>query len=126
VRLLLDTQAAYWWLQENRRLSPRAQRAIANARNTTSFSVIAIYEIALKVRRGLLTDIHALKFRNGLVADGFSPLALTADHMAKGGLQGWRNKDPWDRLYAAQAMAEGMMLVSIDEAFDELPLKRLW
>jgi PIN domain nuclease of toxin-antitoxin system len=126
VRLLLDTQAAYWWLQGNRRMSARTRRALTHQSNATSFSVISIYEIGLKVRRGLLTDIHALKFRDGLMADGFAPLLLTADHMEKGALLDWRHRDPWDRLMAAQAMVEGLSLVSSDEVFDELALKRLW
>jgi PIN domain nuclease of toxin-antitoxin system len=126
VKLLLDTQSAYWWLLENRRLSRKTKAAIAHTRNEVRASVISAYEIALKVRRGALSDDIARDFASTMVAAGLDPLPLTLPQMERGALLGWRINDPWDRLIAAQAMIEGMTLVSIDEAFDELPLRRLW
>jgi len=36
------------------------------------------------------------------------------------------HKDPFDRMLAAQALLEGMMLVSADLVFDEVSVQRLW
>ncbi|MFO1186286.1 MAG: type II toxin-antitoxin system VapC family toxin [Alphaproteobacteria bacterium] len=126
MRLLLDTQSAYWWLLEHRRLSRKAKAAIGHPRNHARASIISVYEMGIKVRRGLLSDDVAQDFATTLVATGLDPIPLTIAHMERGALLGWRNNDPWDRLYAAQAMVEGMTLVSSDEAFDELPIRRLW
>ncbi len=42
-----------------------------------------------------------------------------------GSLQG-AHKDPFDRMLAAQALLEGLVLVSNDEVFDTFGVKRLW
>jgi PIN domain nuclease of toxin-antitoxin system len=36
------------------------------------------------------------------------------------------HKDPFDRLLVAQAIAEGVPLVSNDEALDAYPIRRIW
>lgn len=38
----------------------------------------------------------------------------------------FHHRDPFDRLLIAQATIEQMELVSIDSAFDDYSLKRLW
>jgi PIN domain nuclease of toxin-antitoxin system len=48
VRLLLDTHALLWWLDGDRRLSPKARRAIANQANTVLVSAASAWEITTK------------------------------------------------------------------------------
>jgi len=38
----------------------------------------------------------------------------------------FHHKDPFDRLIIAQAMVEGISLVSSDGAFDAYPIQRIW
>jgi PIN domain nuclease of toxin-antitoxin system len=35
-------------------------------------------------------------------------------------------RDPWDRIIAAQAIRRGLTVISIDDAFDKLGAPRLW
>ena len=51
---LLDTHAWVWWVTEDRRLSPRARRAIERdlARDALWLSLISIWEVAKKVEKG--------------------------------------------------------------------------
>ena len=36
------------------------------------------------------------------------------------------HRDPFDRLIIAQAHVENVPVVSVDEKFDDYPIKRLW
>jgi PIN domain nuclease of toxin-antitoxin system len=36
------------------------------------------------------------------------------------------HKDPFDRLLIAQAMVEGIPIVSVDPTFDAYPVHRMW
>lgn len=48
MRLLVDTQALLWWLRDERRLSSRARRAIAQVEHVCFFSVAAAWELTIK------------------------------------------------------------------------------
>lgn len=126
MRLLLDSQAAYWFVIGSRRMSAVARAAVQDTTNQASFSVICLYEIGFKAQRGKLTDDVARDFHRYLRAANLTPLTLTIEHMQQGAALNWRHGDPWDRLMAAQAIHDGLTLVSADQKFDELPIKRLW
>jgi len=36
------------------------------------------------------------------------------------------HKDPFDRLLIAQAIVEGIPIISVDVAFDDYPVRRIW
>ena len=126
MKLLLDTHAAIWWLAGDDQLSKAAAAAIADPDNAVWASVVSAYEIGLKVRRGHMTTPMAREFPPYLEKAGIPPLALDMSHMNAGALLDWDHRDPWDRLLAAQARLEGCTLVSKDEVFDAIGLKRIW
>lgn len=126
--LLLDTNAFAMVLTDDHRLPGEARNAISNAART-SVSAISFYEIGQKVRLGKW-DAMA-KFAPDLVdiaiADGFDLIALSPDHGVQASLLAWTHRDPFDRMIAVIAMNEEALLVSSDEAFDELEsVKRIW
>ena len=69
--------------------------------------------------------MHVLLRRAGMTA-----LPVTLDHGRAAGLLDWRHRDPFDRILAAQAIAEDVVLVTADRAFADLaertPLATLW
>lgn len=52
---------------------------------------------------------------------GAEPLPLTHPHAVSAGSLDWEHRDPFDRLLAAQAIAEGLTLVTADRAFRGAP-----
>ena len=50
-----------------------------------------------------------------------SGLPMTVAHAEAAGLMDVAHRDPFDRLLAAQAIAEGMSLLSVDPAFRQIP-----
>jgi PIN domain nuclease of toxin-antitoxin system len=56
MKLLLDTHAFVWWLNDNPKLSARARGAIADRDNVVFVSAACAWELATKVRRGRLPE----------------------------------------------------------------------
>lgn len=128
VRLLLDTSALLWWLEDSSELSESARREIDRLGNTIFVSSISLYEIALKVHLGKLTlpGRTPSDVPDAIDSAKFVRLSVTMEHGLIAGQLPLGHKDPWDRLLAAQAMVEDVAIVSDDKAFDVLGAERLW
>ena len=122
VRLLLDTHLLLWIAEESRRLSVRAVKLIADEDNVLVFSTISVLEVAIKygMRRPDF-QVHPALLRRGLLDNGYEELAVTGEHAALVGDLPPIHKDPFDRLLLAQAMAEGITLVTGDAALTRYP-----
>jgi PIN domain nuclease of toxin-antitoxin system len=85
-------------------------------------------EIATKVRIGKLpgATLLAQDFAAIVTAQGFTELPITIHHARLAGEMTIPHKDPFDRLLIAQALAEGMVLVSNEVLFDGFAVQRLW
>ena len=128
MRILLDTHTFVWWFAGDRRLSRRAQTAIASKRNTIHVSAASAWEIATKHRIGRLPEVGPLlqDMQAHIAAQGFIALDITVDHAQRAGSLPGDHRDPFDRLLAAQAQADRLTIASNDEAFDDLGVERLW
>jgi PIN domain nuclease of toxin-antitoxin system len=128
VRLLLDTHAFIWWDKEPNQLSGRAARAINRSSSEVFLSVVSLWEMSVKAAAGKLQlrmtvreIIEDQQERNALRL-----LAVEPAHVwALDALPGTRG-DPFDRMLAAQAAHEGMMLVTRDPRMRELRVRTLW
>lgn len=126
--LLLDTQALFWWLTDDGKLSKPARAAIGDADSDVLVSAVSAFEIANKVRSGkwpeaamlcpILADvIHEQRF-------GVAPLRV--DHAMLAGQLPHPHRDPFDRMLAAQSILDGATLVSSDAVLAELGAELLW
>jgi PIN domain nuclease of toxin-antitoxin system len=95
---------------------------INDPENDLAFSVVSLWEIAIKRRgkdRGFRTDPHLL--RRELVERGYEELTITSEHaLAVDGLPSI-HKDPFDRMLAAQAIIEGITLLTADTVLAGYP-----
>lgn len=128
VRLLLDTHAFIWWLEGNRRLSPAAVAEIEASIDTTFVSAATAWEVATLIRLGKLEKSAHWTFDVvQAVADAcFTTLPVTFPHAEHAGRMDGAHRDPFDRMIAAQALLENMVLVSRDIALDDFGVNRLW
>jgi PIN domain nuclease of toxin-antitoxin system len=64
---------------------------------------------------------------NRAIADlGFTVLPVTVEYAdVQAGLP-WHHRDPFDRLIIAQALTEGIPVVSADPPFDAYGVPRVW
>ena len=113
MRLLLDTHALLWWLADDPTLSAEARKAIADAGSVVYVSAASAWEIAIKRSLGKLEAPEELD--EALAANAFAPLPITIGHALAAGRLPNHHQDPFDRMLVAQAMAEGLTLVTRDE-----------
>lgn len=118
MRLLLDTHVFLWWITDSKKLSQKARRLLAAADNQCFLSIVSCWELALKLSRGklrLTLPVERLVSQE-LAANGFELLGLGLRDVAVVEKLPFHHGDPFDRLLVAQAMNEGLRLVSQDRA----------
>ena len=129
MRCLLDTHAFLWWVGDHPGLSRTASRAIAEGLEVRVSSA-SIWEIAIKARLGRLQieDDFGRYIRTHIAVNRFRVLPVELEHtLAVHDLPGHpEHRDPFDRLLAAQSLAEKLPLVSRDRVFDDYGVERLW
>lgn len=124
-RLLVDTNVVFWMLvSDRRRLTKAARRALTNERNAIHVSAISVFEIAVKRSLGRLELDSG--WPRSLTAIGLEPLPVTAFHAEAVEQLPWHHRDPFDRLLVAQAMVEGMAIVSADTQLDAYDVDVIW
>jgi PIN domain nuclease of toxin-antitoxin system len=128
MKLLLDTHTLIWWLAGSPRLSKSALQAVGDEDNAVFVSAVSAWEISVKERAGkLAVSRHLLEDFEATIADqDFQPLAISTRHAFQGGRFPTGHKDPFDRLLAAQALVEGLTLVSGDRKMHEFGVPLLW
>jgi PIN domain nuclease of toxin-antitoxin system len=102
--------------------------AICDPANRKLVSPATPWEVAIKVSLKKL-DIggpYRGFFPQHMLRNNFEWLPITDDHLAGVVALPFHHKDPFDRLLAAQAIAEGIPLVSADPAFDPYGITRIW
>ncbi|MFN8083098.1 MAG: type II toxin-antitoxin system VapC family toxin [Dermatophilaceae bacterium] len=114
MRLLLDTHVVLWQLSGERELSQSAVAAIAAA-DDLLFSVVSFAEIGIKAAVGKLVVPQDLQAK--ITDAGVRSLALAAAHGLAVAQLPTHHRDPFDRLLIAQAMTEGLTLVTADPNF---------
>ena len=126
--LLLDTHALLWWLENDPRLGKRAHGAISVANERVVVSAASAWECAIKVPTGKLPKAAPVlaNFRSILNREGFDLLDISVEHILAAGALPRFHGDPFDRMLVAQALAEGMALVSRDKELDRYGVKRVW
>jgi PIN domain nuclease of toxin-antitoxin system len=115
VKLLLDTHLLLWAAGDPDRLSNAARALIEDPANELIFSAASLWEIAIK--RGLgRTDFHvdARVLRRCLQDNGYGELPITSEHAVAIDSLPLVHKDPFDRILIAQAMVEGITLLTTD------------
>lgn len=112
MKLLLDTHIYLRWLDDPAQLSDESRIAITNPRNFVFVSAASIIEIAIKQANGKLKAGEPPEAQ--LESCRFRELPLTIAHASALRSLPPVHKDPFDRLLVAQALAEGMTLLTRD------------
>ena len=122
MKLLLDTHVLLWAAGTPRRL-PRAARALLeDEANELVFSAASLWEVAIKQQLGredFRADARLL--RRGLLDHGYGELPVTSAHVVALDLLPPLHKDPFDRMLIAQALVEGIMLLTADANLARYP-----
>ncbi|TDE99114.1 type II toxin-antitoxin system VapC family toxin [Occultella glacieicola] len=112
--MLLDTHVVLWLTADDGRLGSSARQQIAGS-GAVLISAASLWEIAIKAELGKLGVPDDLPER--LDRSGLRWLPVTAAHSwATRDVRGLPHRDPFDRLLVAQAVSEGVPLLTADAA----------
>jgi PIN domain nuclease of toxin-antitoxin system len=121
MKLLLDTHLLLW-AAAGSGLSTQATDLISAPDNELHFSAASIWEIAIKSALGRPEfSLDPGVFRRELLESGYEELAIAGSHAAAVSTLPDLHKDPFDRILIAQAMVEGITLLSADEVVLRYP-----
>ena len=128
MRLLLDTHAFLWWVTDDDRLSERAGELIADGANDVYFSAASAWEIAIKAGLGRirLPDEAWTFTPQQLERNAFQALPVHVAHAVAVIALPDTHRDPFDRILVAQAMSEGLTIVSADPELARYAVPVLW
>ncbi|MFO0960010.1 MAG: type II toxin-antitoxin system VapC family toxin [Isosphaeraceae bacterium] len=128
MRLLLDSHTLIWAVDDPDRLSPGSRAILQDPSNDRLVSPATFWEIGIKVGLGKLPlSIAYRPWMEQAIQDlSLTLLPITLDHAEKQSKLPWHHRDPFDRMLVAQALVEGVPLVSADPAVDAYGIHRLW
>ncbi|WP_201863930.1 type II toxin-antitoxin system VapC family toxin [Microvirga soli] len=121
MRILLDTHALLWWLAGDPRIEHTARDLIADPAHDILVSIASLWEIVVKMRVGKLeADIRDITA--AINAQGFETLAVRPEHLEELVRLPMHHRDPFDHLLIAQAICEGLTLLSEDQHVSAYPV----
>ena len=127
MKLLLDTHTVIWFVEDSPRLPKHIRQMLDDEANEIYVSVISLWEISIKSRKGQLDFNRSLRGAARLLRNrGFRLLPVRQKHVFRLDALELHHKDPFDRMLIAQSLAEGFALVGCDEVFDLYDVQRWW
>jgi PIN domain nuclease of toxin-antitoxin system len=130
VRYLLDTHTFAWAVGDPSLLSERAHALLLDPNNELLVSPASIWEMSIKHRAGKWPEVAPFmdeqQYAGFVQRLGVQELSIRVPHTRLAGQFNVVHKDPFDRLLAAQALLEGVPLVSKDAVLDLFPISRVW
>jgi PIN domain nuclease of toxin-antitoxin system len=139
MNVLVDTSSLLFALLAPHRLSPRARRVLADRSSTLVWSAASTWEVVVKAGLGKLDLGGAVATVLGeqILRMGMRVLPVEHAHALRveslpdvgwvdAGGSSRRHADPFDRMLVAQALVEGLPILSADEQFDRYPVDRVW
>lgn len=126
---LLDTHVVLWAIRGSNKNSQKVQNILKDAAVRKFVSPVIAYEISYKYNSGKLNEFSDIAQDYFGVISQFRAfeIPISSEHMYLAGSIDWAHRDPFNRILAAQAHVEGMVLITRDSKFNELDwLKTLW
>lgn len=128
MKLLLDTCAFLWVIQDSPRLSKKARNLFLNENNMVYLSVVSIWEMVVKYQ---LKRLPLPKSPNVFISKqcylhdiGILPLEdLAIYELLNIPLL---HNDPFDRMLVCQARAHQLVILTPDSLVTDYPVKSVW
>ena len=111
MRLLVDTHVVLWWLTGDDQLSDDVASRLSDEPEV-HLSAATVWEVAVKQALGKFDGPDDLPER--LSDLGFRALPMTAAHAVEAARLPSIHRDPFDRMLIAQALFEGLTIVTRD------------
>lgn len=128
MKVLVDTHSFIWALLHDHRLSSRAKTLLRDGDSQLVFSLVSLWEIAVKMKIGKLNSLGSsvAYIRDEMNAYGMELLPIRYEHILQLEMLPPHHSDPFDRLLIAQATAESLPILTNDARIREYPVRVLW
>lgn len=128
MRFLLATHAYIWADDNSDALSERVSAVIQDKNNAILLSYVSIWEMQIKVQLGKLAFSTPLaqRIQDQRDKNGLELLPIELRHIFALNRLPSHHRDPFDRLLIAQAMVEGLPILSHDSNFAQYPVRVVW
>lgn len=121
-RVLLDTHLLLWSQQAPNRLPQALSELLLSPQIEPAFSTASIWEVAIKHSQQRADfRAHPGILRGALLNAGYAELPVQGEHAVAVTALPWVHQDPFDRLLVAQAIVEGIELLTLDATLARYP-----
>jgi PIN domain nuclease of toxin-antitoxin system len=125
MRLLLDTRTVLCAVARVDALPPRVRALLEDGANDAYVSAASTWELALETEVGNV-ELELDELVRELRALGFNELRVSFEHTRRASSLPPHRHAPFARLLVAQALEEGLTLVTADPTFNAYPVPILW
>ena len=121
MRLLIDSHALIWYVDQHQQLSSASHAAMSDPSNELLLSAGSIWEIAIKIGLGklVLTQPYLLWMSRAVTDLGITVLPITIEYADAQASLPKHHSDPFDRMLIAQAQVENLVVVTHDKIFSD-------
>ena len=128
MKAMVDTHTFIWALLHDHRLSATAKRTLTSDTDELVFSLVSLWEIAIKIKTSKLNTIGSsvTYIRDEMNSYGMELLPIRYEHILQLEALPRHHGDPFDRLLAAQAISESLPILTGDQKFREYGVKTIW
>lgn len=129
MKVLIDTHTFIWALLHDHRLSAKAKQVLTSEDYELVFSLVSLWEIAIKIKTGKLSAIGSsvAYIRDEMNNYSMELLPIRYEHILNlESLPHHRHADPFDRLLIAQAISESLPILTADRHFRAYDVKVIW
>jgi PIN domain nuclease of toxin-antitoxin system len=126
VKVLIDTQCWLWMNASPERMSAKTRAMLLAPGTERMLSAASIWEIGIKFYLGKLAlPVAPADYVPARLATTItSPLAISGTHALRASSLPAHHRDPFDRMIVAQALVEGVPLLSSDIQLDAYGIQR--
>ncbi len=117
---LLDTNIVIWLDRDRRRVPRAVLDLIENDQITLWVSTVSFWELAIKQAVGKIDP--GLRIDPAMKTYGFAELTISSKYASAVRELPMLHGDPFDRMLVAQAMVEGVTLVTADRRLARYPV----
>jgi PIN domain nuclease of toxin-antitoxin system len=115
LKLLIDSNALILAISRPAELTPAARQALQDPDNGRFVSIAAMWEIAIKISLGKLSLPDSIPA--ALLTIGAESLSIVSAHVLRVQSLPLHHRDPFDRMMIAQALEDGLTIVTRDRGF---------
>lgn len=127
MRYLLDTHTFLWLANDDPQLTPAARDIFIDSEQECFLSAASVWEMSIKSSLGKLSlTLSVERLVRGGLERGLRVLNVTCEHAYLVERLPFHHRDPFDRILVAQAIHDGLHLISRERQLDAYAVTRIW